>query len=290
MGPQDVERLLQDARSAVRGLRRNRGYTCAVVLILALGIGLNAAMYGLLSRLFLQAPPHIENPDGIHRVWVRQRALRRDSLARTGAFVAYDSMDWTEFSMLRDDTDRFTTVGGYTAPSPFHHGRGQSAAELQVSWVTGNLFALLGAQPVLGRSIVPEDDDLAAAPVAVVGHGYWERRFGGARQALGSTVRFNEVTYEIVGVMPPGFSEPEASAADVWLPLQLAGGAAALRRLQPARPAGLHRRRPGADDSGAGRRAPPGPPGGTGRPPPGLASGIAASGDTGRPRQTLQAE
>ena len=52
-------------------MRRNPGYTFAVVL--ALGIGLNAAMYGMLSRLFLQAPPHIENPDGVHRVWMRER-------------------------------------------------------------------------------------------------------------------------------------------------------------------------------------------------------------------------
>ena len=217
-----VERLLQDTRFAIRGMRRNPGYACAVVLTLAFGIGLNAAMYGLLSRLFLQVPPHIEDPDGIHRVWVRQRGLRSDSLARTDAFVASDRMDWAEFSLLRGAPDRFATVAGYTAPRPFRHGGGPSTVELQVSWVTGDLFALLGAQPVLGRPILPEDDDLAATPVAVVGHGYWESRFGSARQALGSTVRFNDVTYEIVGVMPPGFSGPEASAADVWLPVQIA--------------------------------------------------------------------
>ena len=217
-----VERLLQDTRSAIRGLRRNLGYACAVGLTLALGIGLNAAMYGLLSRLFLQAPPHIENPDGIHRVWLRERAIRSDSLAQTGAFVASDWMDWSEFSLLGGAPDLFAAVAGYTPPRPSPDGDGQSTVELQVSWVTGNLFALLGAQPVLGRPIVPDDDDLAATPVAVIGHGYWERRFGGARQALGSTVSFNAVTYEIVGVMPPGFSGPDPSAADVWLPLQIA--------------------------------------------------------------------
>ena len=154
--------------------------------------------------------------------WLRARAIRSDSLARTGAFVAYDSMDWTEFTLLRSDPDRFAAVAGYTAPRPFRDGGGQRAEELQVSWVSGELLALLGAQPVLGRPIVPDDDDLAATPVAVIGHGYWERRFGGARQALGSTVSFNAVTYEIVGVMPPGFSGPDPSAADVWLPLQIA--------------------------------------------------------------------
>ena len=75
---------------------------------------------------------------------------------------------------------------------------------------------------VLGRPIVPEDDDVAAPPVAVIGHGYWQRRLGGAREALDATVTFGDVTYAIVGVMPPGFSGPEPSAADVWLPLEVA--------------------------------------------------------------------
>ena len=214
-----AERLLQDIRSAIRGVRRNPGYTCAVVLTLGLGIGLNAAMYGMLSRLFLQAPPHVDNPDGIHRVWVRQRF---DLGALAGTVVAGDRMDWAEFSSLHDDPDRFTAVGGYTAPRPMQNGRGQTAESLQVSWVTGDLFALLGAQPALGRPILPEDDNVTAPPVALIGNRYWERRFGGAREALGATVTFGDLTYEIVGVMPPGFSGPDPSAADAWLPLQVA--------------------------------------------------------------------
>ena len=214
-----AERLLQDIRAAIRGMRRNPGYAGAVVLTLALGIGLNAAMYGLLARLFLQAPPHVEDPDGIHRVWVRQRF---DLGALAGTVVADDEMDWAEFSSLRDDPDRFTVVGGYTAPRPMQNGRGQAAETLHVSWVTGDLFALLGAPPVLGRLIAPEDDEVAASPVAVVGNGYWQRRFAGDRGALGATVTFGDITYEIVGVMLPGFSGPDPSAADVWLPLQVA--------------------------------------------------------------------
>ena len=209
-----AERLLQDIRSAMRGMRRNPGYTAAVVLTLALGIGLNAAMYGMLSRLFLQAPPHIDNPDGIHRVWVRQRFL--DSV------ITGDSMNRAEFGTLLDDPDRFPAVGGYTAPRPMQNGRGQAAESLRVSWVTGDLFALLGARPALGRPILPEDDDVTAPPVAVIGSGYQDRRFGGDRGALGATVTFDDVTYEIVGVMPPAFSGPDPSAADVWLPLQVA--------------------------------------------------------------------
>ena len=226
-----AERLLQDIRSAIRGMRRNPGYTCAVVLTLALGIGLNAAMYGMLSRLFLQAPPHVENPDGVHRVWVRQRF---DWGAFAGTVVANDSMNPAEFDALRDGPDWFEAMGGYTAPRAMQNGRGQAAESLLVSRVSGDLFALLGAQPALGRPIVPEDDDVTAAPVAVIGNGYWERRFGGARDALGATVTFDDIAYEVVGVMPPGFSGPDPNAADVWLPLRESNSfITALVRLAP---------------------------------------------------------
>ena len=211
-----AERLLQDVRSAIRGMRRNPGYTCAVVLTLALGIGLNAAMYGMLSRLFLQAPPHVEDPDGIHRVWVRQDD-------RAGRTRVHDSLRWREFTALRADTDRFSAFAGRDSlPWPTPNGRGQSAEELQVSEVTGGFLALLGALPVLGRTILPEDDDPSAAPVAVIGNAYWQRRFGGAREALGATVTFDDVTYTIVGVMPPGFSGSEPNPAEVWVPHQVA--------------------------------------------------------------------
>ena len=214
-----AERVGQDARSAVRMMRRNPGYTCAVVVTLALGIGLNAAMYGLLSRLFLQAPPHVADPDGVHRVYVRERDVFREGVS------TLNRMDWAEFTALRVDTGPFAAVAGATFPRTRPHGRGQAAENLQVSWVTGELFVLLGVRPALGRLIGPQDDDLAAAPVAVIGDGYARRRFGRAREALGATVSFDDVTYEIVGVLPPGFSGPDPSAADVWLPIRLAAPA-----------------------------------------------------------------
>ena len=211
-----AERLWQDVGCAVRMMRRNPGYTCAVVVTLALGIGLNAAMYGLLSRLFLQAPPHIADPDGVHRVYVRERDVFREGVS------TLNRMDWAEFTALRADTGPFAAVAGATYPRTRPHGRGQAAGNLQVSWVTGEFFALLGVRPALGRLIGPQDDDLAAAPVAVIGDGYARRRFGRAREALGATVSFDDVTYVIVGVLPPGFSGPDPSAADVWLPIRLA--------------------------------------------------------------------
>ena len=220
-----VERLVKDIGSAFRMMRRNTGYTCAVVLTLALGIGLNAAMYDLLSRLFLQAPPHIEDPEGIHRIWVRERDDAVDRGVFTGPSATRDRMDWAEFNSLRDDPDRFSAVAGYTAPARMQNGRGQSAEELQVSSVTGEFFALLGVQPALGRLLQPEDDDLAATPAAVISDAYWRQRFERSPEALGANLSFNDVTYVIVGVLPPGFAGPDPNAAELWLPLQLAATA-----------------------------------------------------------------
>jgi len=220
-----AERLLKDVGSAFRMMRRNTGYTCAVVLTLALGIGLNAAMYGLLSRLFLQAPPHIEDPDGIHRIWVSERDDAADRGVFTGPSATRDRMDWAEFSSLRDDPDRFTAIAGYTAPQRRQDGRGQTAEDLQVSTITGDFFALLGIQPALGRLLQPEDDDLAATPAAVISDAYWRQGFERSPEALGASLTFNDVTYVIVGVLPLGFAGPDPNAAEVWLPLQIAATA-----------------------------------------------------------------
>ena len=123
-------------------------------------------------------------------------------------------MEWSDFTALRAGSARFGAVAGSTYPRTFLTGRGQATENLHVSWV-----------PALGRLIGPEDDDLAATPVAVIGDGYGRRRFGRVREALGATVSFDDVTYVIVGVLPPGFSGPDPSAADVWLPVWIAATA-----------------------------------------------------------------
>ena len=215
-----VERLLRDIRAAFRMMRHNSGYTCAVVLTLALGIGLNAPMYEMLSRLFLQAPPHIEDPDGVHRLWVSERDDSENRGSFTGPAVVRDHMQWPEFSALTDDNAPIDTIAGYTAPRFTPNGHGQTAENLRVSWVTGEFLDLLGVKPANGRLIGPEDNDATATPVAVVSDGYQRQRFAGPKEALGTTLDLDGVTYVVVGVLPPGFSGPDPEKTDVWLPLE----------------------------------------------------------------------
>ena len=215
-----MERLLKDVGSAFRMMRRNTGYTCAVVLTLALGIGLNAPMYEMLSRLFIEPPPQIEDPKGVHRVWLRERDDADDRGVFTGPAVAWDRIQWPEFSALTADNGATGAVAGYTAPRLTPNGRGQTAENLWVSWVTGELLDLLGVEASIGRLIGPEDDDPAAAPVAVVSNGYQRERFANPQEALGATLEFDDVTYVVVGVLPSGFSGPDPYRTDVWLPLE----------------------------------------------------------------------
>jgi len=93
------------------------------------------------------------------------------------------------------------------------------------SWVTENFFDFLGVAPTAGRLIAAADDDLAAEPVAVISDGYRRQRFASAEEALGTTLSFEDVTYLVVGVLPPGFSGPRSNAVDVWLPLEHAATA-----------------------------------------------------------------
>lgn len=209
-----------DVKFGLRSLARTPGVTAAVVVMLALGIGANAAMYGILERLFLRPPPHIVDAEGVHRVYVRQRNTRDPTQLITRGMT-----DWPEFRALRVDSQRLAAIAGYTYPSIVRHGRGQAAQELRVSWVTGGFFPLLGVQPAKGRLLGPGDDAPAAAPAAVIGDGMWNRYYGRADSALGGTLAFDGVTYTVVGITPAGFSGPDPSAADVWLPLELAAPA-----------------------------------------------------------------
>ncbi len=219
-----VERLVKDIGSAFRMMRRNTGYTCAVVLTLALGIGLNAPMYEMLSRLFLQAPPHIEDPDGVHRVWLRERIDLDDRGVSTGRTWVVDAMQWLDFTALSADNALIDGVAGHRV-SFRTNGRGQRAENLTVSWVTGEFLDFLGVAPTVGRLIAAGDDHLAAQPVAVISDGYRRQRFGSAEEALGTTLSFDDLIYVVVGVLPPGFSGPRSNTVDVWLPLEHAATA-----------------------------------------------------------------
>ena len=207
----------QDLRHSLRGLRRQPGFTAVVVLTLALGIGANATMVGVLDQLLLRPPAHVRAPEELLRLGV-QRVY--DGVERsTNAF---------SYAVYRDVQAALgarAQVAAQTFGGDFPLGRGADAQKVRGSMVSGNYFTTLGVRPVLGRFILPEDDALPEGqPVAVIGHGFWQRELGGRADVLGTTLELGPRRYTIVGVAPRGFAGIGREALDVWLPIAAAEG------------------------------------------------------------------
>lgn len=204
-----------DARYALRSLGRTPGVTAAIIVMLALGIGANAAMFGILDQLFLSPPPGISATDQILRLYRRQTDRFR-GVEYTGGTFAFD-----QYKALARDVPGFREMAGYWVDEN-RVGTGQQSHQVSVAMVTGTYFPLLGATPARGRFIEPEDDTPSATPVAVISNGYWRRQYGASGGALGSTVTLGQVTYTVVGIAPRHFSGADVYPVDIWIPLLIA--------------------------------------------------------------------
>jgi predicted permease len=206
-----------EVRHAVRALRRSPTFALTVVLTLTVTLGINVGVFSTLNALALRRLP-APRPDEL---------VRLSTAFRTGQEVPFS------FPMFRELARRQNAVSsliGWTGP--YRHVEAQGVTTMGgVTAVTGNYFAELGAVPAAGRLLLPSDVDLEAftpAAVAVIGHGFWQRRFGGSPAALGATVRIDDVPLTIVGVAPRGFKGFGLMAEpDVIVPLTTPGGVGA---------------------------------------------------------------
>src|SRR5215208_1407788 len=213
-----IEGAARDLGYAARGLRREPLFTAGVIVTLALGLGANAAMAGLLDRLLLRPPPHVRDAGRVARVAV-------EHTGRDGRPYAMGTMSYPEFEDLRTLARAFEEVAAARADK-VTLGSGADAAQVRAELVSGGYFRLLGTRPALGR-FFGEDEDRAPAgtPVVVLSHDFWRRQFGADRAALGSTVRLDGGEFTVVGIAPRGFTGAGIEPVDVWVPL--AAGAAA---------------------------------------------------------------
>ncbi|HEX6630929.1 MAG TPA: ABC transporter permease, partial [Gemmatimonadaceae bacterium] len=238
---------MHDLRHALRGLRRNPGFALAVVLTLALGIGANATMFGLVDRLILRAPAHVVAPEDLRRVMMRY--------VYRGESGVNDVQSYPTLQDMRTGVPALAHVAGYGGATP-SLGRGADARPVRATVVSGDYFALLGTRPELGRLLQPADDERGSAPAAVVSHGFWQRHFAGDPNVVGRVLQLDRVTYTVVGVAPPGFVGLEGrGAAEVWLPLVpralASGDTTALREYGWQWLTIVGRLRPGASDAQA---------------------------------------
>jgi predicted permease len=191
-------------------LRKSPGFTAAVVLSLALGIGANTAIFSLIDAVMWRMLP-IKDPAGLLVVGRQQG----DDI---GTGFAY-----SQYRLLRDSAAPLATVAGY-ATAPINVSvDGPPEASLQGQLVSGNYFSLLGVAPVIGRAIGPDDDRVPNGhPVAVLSDGYWQRRFARDPSVVGRTIRLSAMPFTIVGVTPREFFGVEiGTSPDIFLPLMM---------------------------------------------------------------------
>ena len=187
----------QDLTYALRGLRAKPGFAAAVVVTLALGIGANAAMFGIVDRLLFRPPPMLKDPETAHRVYLF-RAFR--GTERPGGVSQY-----SRYRDLATMTTSFSHEAGHTARS-MAVGVGDAAREMQIGVVSSGFFSFFDAPTVVGRYFTAaEDTPPNGEPVAVLSYAFWQTRFGGSPTVLDSAVQIGPTVYSIIGVAPPGF-------------------------------------------------------------------------------------
>lgn len=213
-----LDGLRQDVVYATRSLRRTPAVSLTIIITLALGLGVNAAMFSLLDVIFLRPPADVAHPEAVRRVWVERRF--------SDGTKFWPGFDYSGYAALAKAFDGQATVTFYRDPSPQKLGKGENAPTAAVAGAAASYFTLLGVKPQLGRFYTPDEDWLnVATPVAVISDAFWKRQLGGRTTVIGEALTLTDRAYAItdrhytiIGVAPPRFSGTELDATDVWVP------------------------------------------------------------------------
>jgi predicted permease len=199
------EDVLRDASVMARGLRRSPGFTLAVVLTLALGIGANTAIFSIVDQVLLRPLPY---PQGENLVMVYERPSASENSVSPANWL-----DWQR------DSRTFERLAVWMSRSNILTGAGE-ATQIRLEMVSHEFFPMLRVAPLFGR-VISENDDKPDAPlVAVISHRLWQNRYGGDRNVVGRFIELDDRQHQIVGVMPAGFRFVNQET-DVWTPAQL---------------------------------------------------------------------
>jgi putative ABC transport system permease protein len=192
------ESLRQDLKYALRGLRMKPGFTIGVVATIGLGIGANAAMFGIVDRLLFRPPDLMRDPATVHRIYTYETFRGKERPGNVGRYARYaDFVRWTS---------SFSQFGAYT-PRSLAVGVGDAAREMQIGVVNAGFFGFFDAAPALGRYWTDaEDTPPRGADVVVLSYPMWQTQFGGRPNAIGSRVQIGPIIYTVIGVTPPHFT------------------------------------------------------------------------------------
>jgi macrolide transport system ATP-binding/permease protein len=202
-----AESLLKDVRYALRWMFRSPGFSVVAILSLGLGVGVNTAMFSLVDSLLFRPLP-VASPDRLV-----------DIFTSSSDGDEYATSSYPDYLDLKAQNTVFSDVMGYSPMmAPISLGDRSRVALGQV--VTSNHFSMLGVQPLLGRLLVPSDDEPGAARVVVLSHRMWQREFGSDPAIVGKNITLRGLQYSIAGVAPESFTGVvPLLTPELWLPV-----------------------------------------------------------------------
>jgi len=205
-----LETLTRDLAYAARTLRRNPGFAATVVLTLGLGIGATTAIFTVVNAVLLRPLPYPE-PDRLVYIAMSFGDPGDHAFSYTQDYAAWKSHSRT-----------LSQIAGYMSFQANFTGGGE-AERVTGGYATMSLFPLLGVQPAIGRTFLPEEDRPGGPPVAILSRAFWKRRFGGDPAVIGKALTLDANTYTVVGVLPATFLIPDRheSDYDLWVPFAI---------------------------------------------------------------------
>jgi putative ABC transport system permease protein len=200
-----MENLMRDIRYGFRSLLKRPGATVVALVTLALGIGVNTAIFSAVDSVLLRPLP-LKDPERVTSIW--ERTLR-DGINQNEVAPA-------NFFDLRNQNQVFEGIGAH-GPQDLNLTGGGEPERLNGELVTANVFSILGVEPALGRTFLPDEDQTGREQVVVLSDALWQRRFNRDPSIVNRNITLNGESFTVVGVMPRGFFFP-ARETELWIP------------------------------------------------------------------------
>src|SRR5256884_611504 len=203
---------MNDLRYALRTFARTPALIAAAVVCLALGIGANATIFGVVDTLLFRPPPHVQDPERVVRLYFRRHypAFGTNTSSITG---------YPLYTLIRQSARSFDALAAFTYSQNASLGRGVDARRVHLVLASASYFPLLGVRPALGRFYSADEDRLGGPSVVVLGYRFWRAAFHGDSGILGRQLQLGRSSYTVVGVAPERFTGVNLENVDAWVPL-----------------------------------------------------------------------
>jgi putative ABC transport system permease protein len=197
-----MDPILKDIRHGLRSLLKHPGFTAIVVVTLAVGIGASSAIFSVVNTVLLRPLPY---PKAERIVAIQELDPNGKRVQVTPA----NFLDWRAQNTVFEQLAAILT-------RPANLALADQAERIDLAMTSANFFSVFGAEPERGRFFIPADEQAGHAPVIVISHTLWQRRFGGDESLIGRQITLDGASYSVVGIAPAGFQYPDKT--DVWLP------------------------------------------------------------------------